>query len=120
MPVCLFGKEGGDRFSSGSGGGMQGRKEGGVTGKWSREIGPKALASGTCHQYPPSPTGADGALSPQWLYTWKRQDADSPRKQLTRVLSDLKITLPLKLFWEEILWVIIYVGDDIYKDTYPS
>lgn len=77
-------------------------------------------ASGTCHQYPPSPTGADGALSPQWLYTWKRQDANSPRKQLTRVLSDLKITLPLKLFWEEILWVIIYVGNDIYKDTYPS
>ena len=28
LPVCLFGKEGGDRFSSGSGGGMQGRKEG--------------------------------------------------------------------------------------------
>ena len=30
------------------------------------------------------------------------------------------MTLPLKLFWEEILCVIIYVGNDIYKDTYLS
>ena len=69
-----------------------------------------------CHQYPPSGTGALGALSPRWVCAREREAADAPRKQLTRMLSeDLKMTIPLKLCWEEILWMIIYVDSDTYN-----
>lgn len=40
--------------------------------------------------------------------------ASSPRKQFTSMLSGgLKMTVPLQPFWEEILWIIMYVDSDI-------
>lgn len=65
-------------------------------------------------QYLPSRTGAVSALSPQWVCAQKREAANCPRKHLASMFSEgLVLIIPLKPFWEEILWIIIYVDSDL-------